>query len=584
MVSVRREAVILSADLFGYTRMMQADEAGTIARLGRALNLFRQLIGDYGGRIIDTAGDGVMSIFDSADEALNFALSIQRDFRQDAVWHSGEDPLCFRIGIHKGAVVLREGQVHGLTLAIASRIQSRSLPGGICMSETVHRALQRNRGERIRSIGRPMLHNLDQPIELFAIELDLPMPNPGSISVTGSALSTDPVTDRYELSVAVLPFTNLSGDPADKHLCDGMAADIVTNLSRFRDLTVIARHSSFMLQQAGLGSSDVAAALGTRYVVTGTMQRGGQHIRVRIHLVEAESCTTVWAHHYDGRLDEIFDFQDDVTSQIVSQLFVQICTVERQKLSRRHTPGLEAYGLILRAQELIRLYQRETNTHALRLFEQAAQLDPGYGRAFAGLSRAFNLAWRYRWHDDPPACLAKALELARTAIEADPADSRGYRELGFALLYHRQHDASLAAYRRAQELNANDADMLIEYADALSYGGDPDQALSLIDKAFRLNPMAPDQYYWVMGDVTFALGRYGDTLEALSRMRDPTQGLRLRTSSLAHLDQMDEARDAARQLRAHDPDFNLAHWATVPPHRNPEARNRLIDGLRKAGL
>ncbi|MEZ5848646.1 MAG: tetratricopeptide repeat protein [Geminicoccaceae bacterium] len=584
VASTRHEAVILSADLFGYTRMMHADETGTIERLGQALNLFRQLIGDYGGSIIDTAGDGVMSIFEHADSALNFALSIQRDFGHDAVWHAGKDPLCFRIGIHRGSVIERDGRVHGLTLAIAARIQSRALPGGICISEQLHAALKRNADLRLRSIGRPVMHNLDEPIQLFSVDLDLPMPEPESVQTADPADLPADVGKRYELSVAVLPFTNLSGDPADSHLCDGMASDIVSSLSRFRDLAVIARHSSFMFRNTELARSDVGAALGARYIVNGTMQRAGPRIRVRVQLVEAETNMTVWAQHYDGTLQEIFEFQDDVTSQVASQLFLQISTVERQKLDRQHVPGIEAYGLTLRAHELVLLYRRETNTHALRLFEQATELDRGYGRAFAGLSRTFNLAWRYRWHDDPKACLAKAVELARTAVSSDPADSRGYSELGFALLYQRQHDPSLAAYRQSLELNANDADMIVEYADALVYAGDPRESLKLIERAIRLNPFTPDHYFWALGDAFFALGEYEHVIEALSRMRDPSQGMRLLAASHAHLGNDEEAGRIARRILARDPDFTVDHWATVPPHRHEERRARLIEGLKRAGL
>jgi tetratricopeptide (TPR) repeat protein len=218
------------------------------------------------------------------------------------------------------------------------------------------------------------------------------------------------------------------------------------------------------------------------------------------------------------------------------------------------------------------------------LFEHAAEIDPDYGRCYAGMSRTFNLAWRYHWTPDPAAALDKAVDLANAAIGYDSLDARGYGELGFASLYKKRHDSSLAAYERAVELNPNDADILAEMGDSLVYSGHAQRAVELLKRAMRLNPFHPDWYLWYLGDAYFHLHDYEETIQTLLKMRDQSEAHRLLASSYAHLGQMKEAQEHAKQLLQIHPNFSIAHWRNVPPNKNPEELNLFIDGLRKAGL
>ena len=577
----RQQSAILFADVHGYARLMNRAEAQTYERVTRSIRLIKSLIGDYGGSVVQVAGDAVLALFESASQALQFALAIQREFRNDAVWNADGDPIAFRIGINLGDVILGEGSVHGHSVNIAARIQALALPGGICISDTVRQAVEDTFGLHVRPLGRQALKNIDERIEVFAIEIN-GVASPSSVQ----SLPMDLVLPQpsEEASVAVLPLDNVSGDPSDKHLCDGITGDIISNLSRFRELLVIARHSAFLFKNQDLPLGHVARQLGVRYVLTGGLQRSGSKIRISVQLVEAASLRIIWSDRYSGDLSDVFAFQDDVTAKIAARLAVQISAAEARRLSEAEPPELRAYGLILRGQELSLRFRQEANLYARRLFEEAADIQPTYGRSYAGMSRTYNLAWRYAWTDRPEAALDTAVELAQAAIDQDRLDARGFGELGFAHLYKKQHDASLAAYERAVELNPNDADLLAEMGDALTYSGHTNRAKVLLERAMRLNPYYPDWYLWYLGEAYFYSGDYENAIKTLLKMRDQSEAHRLLASSYAHLSRMEEARHHAQQVLAIHPNFSLAHWRTVPPNKNPGENEVFIEGLRKAGL
>ena len=579
----RQHSAILFADVHGYSRLMAKNEDRTYQRVTQAVRLIRSLIGDYNGHVQHVAGDGVLALFESAAQALQFAVAIQREFRNEAVWQRDDDePIAFRIGINLGEVLLDgETNVQGHSVNVAARIQALAQPGGICVTEAVQRVVRDTLGIAMRKLGPQSLKNITEPIEVFAIEVDGPhLPISAELPPMPREI-TQPFT---EAAVAVMPFTNLSDDPRDSHLCDGFTGDIITNLSRFRDLLVIARHSAFVFKNRDLASSNIADQLGVRYLVTGGLQRSGRKLRLRVQLAEAETDRVIWSDRYDGTLGDLFAFQDDVTATTAARLAVQISAAEQRRLLAEQPPDLRAYGLILRGQDLSIRFRKETNLHARRLFENAAEIDPDYGRSYAGMSRTFNLAWRYHWTPDPAAALDQAVDLANAAIGYDSLDARGYGELGFARLYKKHHDESLTAYRRAVELNPNDADLLAEMGDAMTYCGQTAQAVNLLKRAMRLNPYHPDWYLWYLGEAYFYACDYQEAINTLHQMRDQSEAHRLLASSYAHLDLMEEAHFHAQQVLRIHPNFSLEHWCNVPPNKDPRENEIFIDGLRKAGL
>jgi adenylate cyclase len=582
-------SAILFADVHGYAKLMDRNEERTYERVSRSIRLIKSLIGDYGGRVMNVAGDGVLALFESAPQALRFAVTIQQEFRNETVWSADDEPVAFRIGINLGDVLVdEEANVQGRSVNVAARIQALAQPGGICVSEAVRRAVHDTLGISMRSLGPQILKNIAEPIEIFAIEIDGPQPAYSAEPFLheqpplGAPLETSVALD--EASVVILPLDNMSGDPGSIHLCDGITRDIITNLSRFRDLLVIAPHSAFLFKQLGLPPQEMRRRLGVRYLFTGGLERADSRLRIRAQLTEIELERVIWSERFDGDLGELFAFQDEVTAVIAARLAIHVSAAERRRALAAQAPDLRAYGLILRGQHLSIQFRKEANLHARRLFEHAAEVDPSYGRSYAGLSRTFNVAWRYEWTQSRELCLNKAVELAREAIKRDEFDARGYSELGFAYLYSKRHDDSLAAYGRALELNPNDADILAEMGEAYSFSGDPEAALDLLKRAVRLNPYHPDWYLWFLGEAHFHLRQYDEAIRTLQRMRDQSEGHRLLAASYALSDRLEEARYHAQQVMSVYPDFTIEHWRTVPPDRNPEPLERFVEGLRMAGL
>jgi TolB-like protein len=561
---------------------MDRDEVGTIVRVTRSLGVVRTLVGDYGGSVENIAGDGVLAIFPSAGQALHFAVEMQREVAKESAWSGGQEPIVYRIGITIGDTVSEDGVLHGNSVNLAARIQALAPPGGICISDAAYRVLRDKSDLAIRSLGQQKLKNIAEPVEVFSVSLDSAPVLPEPL-----LLATPPAAEQRltpDSSLAVLPLENVSGDAADTHLCQGIVADIISNLCRFRNVMVTARHSAFRIAAQLKSMREIGQQLGVRYVLTGGFRRAGEKIRITVDLIEAELENVIWSERFDGSLADIFAFQDAVTAMTASRLAVHIDMAERRRMAQHAYPDLRAYGLILRGQDLSFRFRPESNSHARRLFEQARELAPRYGRSYAAMSRTFNVEWRYNWTSNPEAALNEALNLAQRAVEYDDLDARGYSEMGLAHLYKKQHDESLAAYERALELNPNDADLLAEMGDCLVYVRQAERSVQLLQQAIRLNPYHPDSYLWYLGDAYFHLGEYEKTIQTLLKMRDQSEGHRLLASSYALLGRIDEARRHAAALMGAHPNFTIEQWRKVPPNKYPEDLEVFVEGLRRAGL
>ena len=571
---------VLVADIYGYSVLMSRNEEETSVRVSNAISLIRQLAADYGGTIKNIAGDGVLALFDSPENCVRFAVAMQREFSNDAVWNSGADPISFRIGINMGEV--REGHfgLHGHAINVAARVQALAKPGGICVTRAVSEVVQDAVDVPLTSLGTPALKNIEEAVEVFEIE-----PNGTVAPVAPAVIERDLSTqDIHDNSVAVLPLDNLSGEPQNAHLCNGLTGDIISNLTRFNNLHVIAQQSSSLFETRHMAVREIGRRLGVRYLTTGGFQRAGSQMRVQVQLLEADTGRSVWAEKYSGSIEDVFAFQDEITAVIASCLSVKIDKAERQRQQRTAPSDLQAYGLILRGREVYKQPRRELNLHARRLFEQAALIDPAYAVSYASISRTSNDAWRFDWAEHPEEALDDAILKAEIALRLDPDDARGHAALGNACLYKRRHDESLAAYERAIQFNPNDADILAEMGHSASVYGEPERAVELIERAMRLNPFYPDWYLWHLGEAFFDMNDYEQAIRTLTQMRDKTEAYRMLTASNALLGRMDEARRHAAQILETHPEFTLRHWENVPPDRNPGPRDRLIEGLKKAGL
>jgi adenylate cyclase len=574
-----KRAAVLIADMVAFSRRMEQDQAGSVGHVTRSIQLFRGLIGDYGGRIANLSGDGILALFDDADRALQFAVQIQTEFRDQSVWGDGE-PIQFRIGLNVGEVTFHESVAYGHCINVAARLQAMANPGGILVTGAFRDAAQdAPPGLLLRSLGQPYLKNISESIDIYSVE-------PSDAAPTQSAAQAREAPDSEPVrnpAIAVLALTNLSGDPRNDHLCEGIAEDIIANLSRFRNLMVIARHSAFLFNLNANPAQDLQRQLGVRYILGGSLRRSDQRLRIAVELIDAASESVLWSDRFKVELEELFDLQDEIAGAVAARLSVQIDLAERRQESY-YPRDMRAYGLVVRGQHLILKFNKAANWHARRLFEEAIEYAPEYSRAYSALSRTHNLDWRYAWSTAPNRSLESAIVFARRAKEFDRLDARGFAELGYARLYRRQHDEAIAEYEQALLLNPNDSDIIAEYADALAYVEQPHRSVELMQKAMRLNPHYPDWYLWYLADTYDVMGRSEEVIATVQRMHDPAEGQRLLAANCAHLGMMNEARAAAHEVLRLHPGFTIREWRERPPYRDKVVLERYVEGLRKAGL
>ena len=580
----RQLGAILFADVVGYSDLMGEDELATHEAVKGHLGTFEQYSVRYEGEILQVRGDGILALFDSIVNAVRFSIDVQKAVAAANQPVPEERRIMFRIGINLGEVVKEEASVYGDSVNIAARIEGLADPGGICVSAAVYEQIKNKLRYGYEYLGPQRLKNIRDPIEIFRVHEES----------EGAAMAASPraLSRGIELgrsppklpSVAVLPFINLSGDPSEHWLSDGVTEDITTNLSKFHNLFVIARSSAFTYKNKSARPQQAAEELGVRYVTQGSIRKLGNRVRISVALADAESGRTIWGERYDRDLDDIFTMQDEITHMIVAATAVQIEATESERMRQMRPSDLEAYGLVLQGQQRIFRYTRDDNQEARKLYEAALEIDPRYARAIAAVSRTLNLDWRYSWTGSPDEALDEALEFARQAALLDETDARGFGELGFVHLYRKEHEASINAYTRALILNPNDADLMADMADALAHSGRSEEAVELIHKAMHLNPFYPDQYLWHLGGAYFNLKRYEDAVDTLLCMHNPTEGRRLLAASYGQLGRTSEAREqAAKVLEAH-PNFSLERWASVQPDKYSEDVEHFVDGLKKAGL
>lgn len=573
-----KRAAVMIADMVAYSRRMEQDQVSSVGHVTRSIQLFRALIGDYGGEITNLSGDGILALFDDADKALQFAAQIQTEFRDQSVWGDGE-PIQFRIGLNVGEVTFHESVAYGHCINVAARLQAMADPGGILVTGAFKAAAGEAPGLKLHSLGQPRLKNISESIEVFAVEQIGAGSEPFAI-VERSAPKVDSVGQP---AIAVLALSNLSGDPSNDHLCEGIAEDIIGNLARFRNLMVIARHSAFLFNLKDHRPEEVRQRLGVRYILTGSLRRADKRLRVAVQLIDAASESTLWSDRLNVELDDLFELQDEIAGAVAARMSVQIDIAE-QRHGSHYPQDMRAYGLVLRGGQLLLKFTRESNRHARRLYEEAIEIAPDYSRAYSAQSKTYNHDWRYAWSTSPKDSLEAAIGLARRAKSLDRLDARGFAELGYAMLYSKQLDEALTEYVQALELNPNDSDIITEYGDALNYSGQPERAVELFHKAMRLNPHFPDWYLWCLADAYDTMGRHEDVIASVKRMHDPSEGQRLLAANYAHLGMMNEARQAVREVLRLQPHFSIRQWGERVPHRDRVALERFVEGLRKAGL
>jgi adenylate cyclase len=582
------------ADMVGYSRLIELDDAGTARRIRELRHvLIDPAIEEYGGQLVQTGGDSLLVAFDSIDGAVNCAVKIQQLLPQ----HDDDQPadrlIRFRVGINIGDVIPDGTDLHGEGVNIAARLQAECPPGGICVTRPVRDHVHNRLDVEFHELGPLHLKNINRPVDAFILTAEVI----AAIRLqTTERLPENGISEALPLpdkpSIAVLPFANLSGDPDQEYFCDGVVEDITTTLSRTGWLFVIARNSSFAYKGKSPGIRTVGRELGVRYVLDGSVRRAGRRVRISCQLIEAASGRHIWADRIDGELADIFDLQDQISETIANAIEPSLQRAEIVRATSKATESLDAYDLYLRALHHHYLSTQRDTSEALRLLREAITIDPGFGQAKALSSFCISIGVHQEWIAWGSLEFIEAIALARAALVDAPDDPTSLRHAGWtlALLAH-DRDAARAVLDRAITLHANSAPILGSSGWVRSFQGDFASARDQFTRAMRLSPLDPEFNLFQTGLAVALIfeettgpevGREL-TRKALIAKPNRRETLTAQICCLVRLGRYLEAEETARQILSLWPRFTLSAFRRRTPF-NPADAERFIDLMRQAGV
>jgi adenylate cyclase len=579
----RRLAAVLAADMVGYSRLMEVDETGTLARLKtHRIELIDPAIAKNRGRIIKTTGDGMLVEFHSVADAVLCAAEIQRRMGRRNTDVSPARWMQFRIGINLGDVIVDENDIFGDGVNVAARLQMLAEPGGICVSSAVRDQVgQRLEDVEFEDIGDQSVKNIVRPIRVFRVRLE--QDTQGAPEDAKDAGAAPPISRKP--SIVVLPLVNMSGDPEQEFFADGLTEDIITELSRFHDLLVISRNSAFVYKGKAVKVQEVAREFGVDYVIEGSVRKAGDRIRVTVQLIDAETDRHVWAERYDRELEDIFSIQDEMTRAIVATLPGRVEAATHDRAKRKPTDNMAAYECVLAAKVLHHRSSREDNTQAHRLLDRAIALDPDYAHAHAWKACVLGQTWVHEWCMDRDATFQQLAAELETALALDDNDSDVHRIL--AALNVVREDLEKAAYHqeRALALNPNYDVVVVQQGELLTWLGRPEEGIDWIKKAMRLNPYHPERFWGHLGRACYCAEKYAEAAEALSRITRPdyTHHAFL-AATFAQMGNAVAAGAHAAEVLKREPKFSVAVYLATQHYKREADRRRHEAGLLKAGL
>jgi adenylate cyclase len=564
----RRLAAILAADVVGYSRLMEVDEAGTLAALKlRRKDVLAPLVAKHQGRIFKTTGDGVLLEFSSAVNAVQCALDLQQGMAEANAGQPDDRHIVLRIGVNLGDVMVEGSDLYGDGVNIAARLESLAESGGILISGTAYDHIGTKIKVAFEDVGAQKLKNIAQPVRAYRVT-GTPV-----ITITPPKLTTD------KPSIAVLPFDNMSGAPDQQYFSDGITEDIITELSRFRSLFVIARNSSLQYRDKAADVPRVARELGVQYVVEGSVRKAGDRLRITAQLIEAATGNHLWAEHFDRPLDDVFAVQDEVVQCIVARLEGRLAATGAEQARRRATPHLTAYDCVLQA-------RAHLNTHGVAAAEplllRAIELDPDYALAYVRLAHTCVIKFFF---DSRPAFLDQGVEYGRRAITLDENDAHCHNGLAVCLLFKRQFEQAAAHYERSLALNPSDVLIVASYCHWLSRIGRGDEALRRLDQVLLRDPFPPGWFWEVRMCALMQAKRYDDLVDTIGRMPEwfPWHYAYL-AGGYAQLGKSNEAAATTAEALWAMPGFSIKWLLLQEPYKHPADTEHLVKCLRKAGL
>jgi TolB-like protein/class 3 adenylate cyclase/Tfp pilus assembly protein PilF len=581
----RRLAAILAADVVGYSRLMEQDEAGTLGALkARRKEVLEPLVARHQGRIFKVTGDGVLVEFGSAVNAVQCAVDLQHEIAAA----NGDEPedrhIILRIGVNLGDVIVEGSDLYGDGVNIAARLEALADPGGILVSGTAYDHLKSKVRAGFDDLGAQTLKNIAEPVRAYRF-----------VGWPTVAVSP-PRRGTTKPSIAVLPFVNMSDDPEQQYFSDGVTEDIITELSRFRELLVIARNSSFQYRDKHVDVKRMGRELGVRYIVEGSIRKAGDRVRVTAQLVETSNGSHLWAERYHHDMHDIFALQDELAHAVASAVGSRVEAAGRERTVRLSPAGLESYDLVLRANASRLRFSRNDNEEARALLQRAVKIDPTSSQAHAYYAHVCFMSYIADWATDRNRALEEALVAAKRAVTLDNTDTTAHWVLGLLYLHMRSFADARVHVEKAVHLNPNDIQAIGHYGWFLTCVGEADKAIELFEIARRRDPLDPSWIPWLMGIAYFTAHRYDQAIATLSQIHEPINEVRAwLAASYAQAGRFAEARVALEeflQVAQNDmtkfPGRSLKDWNEhlhgIVEYRDQHDFEHLSDGLYKAGL
>jgi len=574
----RKLTAILSADVKGYSRLMGDNEAETVKTLTTYRKIMGELIQQHRGRVIDSPGDNILAEFGSVVDAVQCSVAAQNEFKARNAELPENRRMVFRIGVNLGDVIEEEGRIYGDGVNIAARLESLADPGGICISKTAFDQIETKLPLRYEYLGEQQVKNIAKPVAAYRIRMERDLSS--TEGSPGLKLPDKP-------SIAVLPFVNMSEEPAQEYFSDGMSEDIITSLSQLPNIFVIARNSTFTYKGKSVNVQQVSRELGVKYILEGSVRKVGNRVRITAQLIDGTTGHHVWGERYDRNLEDIFAIQDEVTFKILKELQVKLTSGEQVRLYFRGTENIDAYLKMNQARNYFYRGDRGNNIVARQICQEVIALDPKWELPYSVIGWTHWNDARMGWSDSPEESGREAFQYAQKSISLNES-SIAHGLLSFLYLITGVHEKALFEGERSIALAPHSADAHAHYAFSLAFAGEPERAMPYIETALRLNPFPPSWYFVVLG-VTFRfLGRYVEAIAAYKKAISIEPG-----SLIAHvvltiayvLDGRDmEARVEAEEVLRIDPKFSVERYAKSLTFMNQAYGDISLAALRKAGL
>ena len=580
----RRLAAILAADIAGYSRLMGTDEEGTLRQLkAHRKELVDPKITEHRGRIVKTTGDGMLLEFVSVVDAVRCAVDIQRAMIERTANLPAERRIQFRIGINVGDIIIDGDDIYGDGVNVAARLEALADPGGIMVSRVVHDQVQDKLGFEFDDMGEQAVKNIARPVGVHRVHLS--EQSPRSTASTGGKTERT-TSDRP--SIAVLPFVNMSGDPEQDYFADGISEDLITGLSKLRWFFVIARNSSFAYKGKAVDVKRAARELGVRYVLEGSVRKGGNRVRITAQLIDAATGNHIWADRYDGDLTDVFALQDEITRKVVAAIEPKLLEAEGIRSQNRSPEDLDAWDMMIHANSLFWRLTKADGEAAIAILRRTIERYPDYGPAHSMLAFMLLLSQLTGWKREEALGKQAAL-LAERAAELDDSDPWAHLALGYVALSRRRTDEAVEEFQRALDFNPNFAVAHGYLAMALALDGRSEKAITHAEQAIHMSPHDPQNaiFNMTIAVAHYLAGRYPEAVtfgrKSIQQRTQFTSGHRIYIASLAQAGQIEEAREALARVKELFPEMSIA-WIKqyVPYTAGP--MDKFLEGMRKAGL